>query len=168
MIGGVFLLRKRYAPLEYVSAIMLSGGLVIFTLADVSTRPQFDFRGVILLCGSLTADAFIGNLQVSLCRRQAGISASLSCTRTMKEKTLSEFGRPLTEMVWSKHHLLVRCDWPLLFHMTRYCLRISLVACVVWRISWLRATCSWLSSLPPITPVSIHGWPCYRSRATSV
>jgi len=69
MIGGVFILRKRYAPLEYVSAITLSLGLVIFTLADVSTRPQFDIRGVLLLSFSLMADAFIGNLQVSSIKR---------------------------------------------------------------------------------------------------
>eukprot|EP01102_Stenamoeba_stenopodia_P009590 TRINITY_DN283_c0_g5_i1.p1 TRINITY_DN283_c0_g5~~TRINITY_DN283_c0_g5_i1.p1 ORF type:complete len:360 (+),score=59.85 TRINITY_DN283_c0_g5_i1:353-1432(+) len=78
MIGGVLLLRKRYSSLEYLSALLLCGGLVIFTLADVSTRPQFDIRGVLLLSCSLVADAFIGNLQ---------------------EKTLSEYNRPMKEMV---------------------------------------------------------------------
>jgi adenosine 3'-phospho 5'-phosphosulfate transporter B3 len=78
MLGGVLILRKRYSLLEYISAGLLSAGLALFTLADVSGRPLFDIRGVLLLVGALAADAFIGNIQ---------------------EKTLSDYRRSAKEMV---------------------------------------------------------------------
>lgn len=68
MVMGAFIpgLRRRYALYEYVSAIMLVGGLVIFTLADAKTSPNFSVWGVIMVSGALVLDAFLGNLQEAI------------------------------------------------------------------------------------------------------
>ncbi|KAL3692099.1 hypothetical protein R1sor_005750 [Riccia sorocarpa] len=68
MIMGAFIpgLRRKYPFHEYVSAIMLIVGLVIFTLADASTSPNFNVMGVIMVCGALVLDAFLGNLQEAI------------------------------------------------------------------------------------------------------
>lgn len=68
MVMGAFIpgLRRRYALYEYVSAIMLVVGLVIFTLADAKTSPNFSVWGVIMVSGALVLDAFLGNLQEAI------------------------------------------------------------------------------------------------------
>lgn len=68
MVMGAFIpgLRRRYALYEYVSATMLVAGLVIFTLADAKTSPNFSVWGVIMVSGALVLDAFLGNLQEAI------------------------------------------------------------------------------------------------------
>ncbi|KAG6541553.1 hypothetical protein Mapa_017075 [Marchantia paleacea] len=68
MIMGAFIpdLRRKYPFHEYVSAVMLVVGLVIFTLADANTSPNFNVMGVIMVCGALVLDAFLGNLQEAI------------------------------------------------------------------------------------------------------
>lgn len=68
MVMGAFIpgLRRKYPFHEYVSAIMLVIGLVIFTLADANTSPNFSFLGVVMVCGALVLDAFLGNLQEAI------------------------------------------------------------------------------------------------------
>ncbi|CAM6109351.1 unnamed protein product [Calypogeia fissa] len=68
MVMGAFVpgLRRRYSFQEYVSAMMLVVGLVIFTLADANTSPNFSFLGVVMVCGALVLDAFLGNFQEAI------------------------------------------------------------------------------------------------------
>lgn len=68
MVMGAFIpgLRRRYPLYDYVSAIMLVVGLVIFTLADAHTSPNFSILGVIMVVGALVLDAFLGNLQEAI------------------------------------------------------------------------------------------------------
>lgn len=68
MVMGAFIpgLRRKYPFHEYVSAIMLVIGLVVFTLADANTSPNFSIFGVVMVCGALVLDAFLGNLQEAI------------------------------------------------------------------------------------------------------
>ncbi|KAH9297524.1 hypothetical protein KI387_029206, partial [Taxus chinensis] len=68
MIMGAFIpgLRRKYSLEEYISAILLVVGLIIFTLADAQTSPNFHVLGVIMVCGALVMDAFLGNLQEAI------------------------------------------------------------------------------------------------------
>jgi adenosine 3'-phospho 5'-phosphosulfate transporter B3 len=68
MVIGAFIpgLRRKYAPHEYFSAVMLVVGLVIFTLADANTSPNFNVAGVVMVCGALVLDSFMGNLQEAI------------------------------------------------------------------------------------------------------
>ncbi|EFJ14308.1 hypothetical protein SELMODRAFT_271324 [Selaginella moellendorffii] len=68
MIMGAFIpgLRRKYSFQEYVSAVMLVVGLVIFTLADAHTSPNFHIFGVIMVVGALVLDSFLGNLQEAI------------------------------------------------------------------------------------------------------
>lgn len=45
MIGGKFILKRKFAYVEYLSAIFLIWGLCIMTLGDLSVSPQFNFTG---------------------------------------------------------------------------------------------------------------------------
>ncbi|PRQ61011.1 putative UAA transporter [Rosa chinensis] len=68
MIMGAFIpgLRRKYPPHEYVSAILLVVGLILFTLADAQTSPNFSVIGVVMVSGALVMDSFLGNLQEAI------------------------------------------------------------------------------------------------------
>ena len=71
MVVGALVWKKKYNFAQYGSALLLIVGLILFTLADRAVQPNFDAFGVILVCGSLTADAFIGNVQESVFKQGA-------------------------------------------------------------------------------------------------
>lgn len=68
MIMGAFIpgLRRKYPLHEYISAILLVVGLILFTLADAQSTPNFSIIGVIMVCAALVMDAFLGNLQEAI------------------------------------------------------------------------------------------------------
>ncbi|CAM8903877.1 unnamed protein product [Rhodiola kirilowii] len=68
MIMGAFIpgLRRKYPPSEYVSALLLVAGLILFTLADANTSPNFNVVGVVMISGALIMDSFLGNLQEAI------------------------------------------------------------------------------------------------------
>ncbi|XP_043709899.1 UDP-galactose/UDP-glucose transporter 2-like [Telopea speciosissima] len=68
MVMGAFIpgLRRKYSPLEYFSAVLLVVGLILFTLADANSSPNFSVIGVIMVIGALVMDAFLGNLQEAI------------------------------------------------------------------------------------------------------
>lgn len=68
MIMGAFIpgLRRKYPFHEYISAVLLVVGLIIFTLADAQTSPNFSVLGVIMISGALVMDSFLGNLQEAI------------------------------------------------------------------------------------------------------
>lgn len=68
MIMGAFIpgLRRKYPLHEYVSAILLVVGLILFTLADAQTSPNFSVIGVLMVSGALIMDSFLGNLQEAI------------------------------------------------------------------------------------------------------
>ncbi|KAL7203556.1 hypothetical protein ACSBR2_016768 [Camellia fascicularis] len=68
MIMGAFIpgLRRKYPPHEYISAVLLVVGLILFTLADAQTSPNFSVIGVLMVSGALVMDAFLGNLQEAI------------------------------------------------------------------------------------------------------
>ncbi|XP_073270725.1 UDP-galactose/UDP-glucose transporter 4-like isoform X2 [Primulina huaijiensis] len=68
MIMGSFIpgLRRKYPPREYLSAVLLVVGLILFTLADAQTSPNFSVIGVLMVSGALIMDSFLGNLQEAI------------------------------------------------------------------------------------------------------
>ncbi|KAK7292577.1 hypothetical protein RJT34_15428 [Clitoria ternatea] len=68
MVMGAFIqgLRRKYPLYEYVSAVLLVIGLIIFTQADAQTSPNFSVIGVIMISGALIMDSFLGNLQEAI------------------------------------------------------------------------------------------------------
>ncbi|MBA0665275.1 hypothetical protein Goklo_005157, partial [Gossypium klotzschianum] len=68
MIMGAFVpgLRRKYSLHEYLSALLLVVGLILFTLADSQTSPNFSIIGVIMISGALIMDAFLGNFQEAI------------------------------------------------------------------------------------------------------
>eukprot|EP00045_Choanoeca_perplexa_P003887 m.34174 g.34174 ORF g.34174 m.34174 type:complete len:314 (+) comp12278_c0_seq1:379-1320(+) len=63
MIGGVLIQNKKYGVLDYLSSVLLSIGLIVFTLADVALKAEYSYTGIFMVCGALAADAGIGNVQ---------------------------------------------------------------------------------------------------------
>ncbi|GMS90852.1 hypothetical protein PENTCL1PPCAC_13027, partial [Pristionchus entomophagus] len=74
LIGGMIIQGKRYGLLDISAAIMMSIGLIMFTLADSAVSPMFDPRGYVMICGALLADAVIGNLQEKNMKKYGGSS----------------------------------------------------------------------------------------------
>ncbi|CAI0472458.1 unnamed protein product [Linum tenue] len=68
MVMGAFIpgLRRKYPLHEYVSALLLVAGLILFTLADAHTSPNFSVIGVVMICGALVLDSLMGNLQEAI------------------------------------------------------------------------------------------------------
>jgi len=68
MIMGAFIpgLRRKYPLREYFSAVLLVVGLILFTLADANTSPNFSIIGVVMVSGALVMDSFLGNLQEAI------------------------------------------------------------------------------------------------------
>ncbi|XP_068634883.1 UDP-galactose/UDP-glucose transporter 2-like isoform X2 [Aristolochia californica] len=68
MIMGAVItgLRRKYPLREYLSAVLLVVGLILFTLADAQTSPNFSVVGVIMVSGALVMDSFLGNLQEAI------------------------------------------------------------------------------------------------------
>ncbi|KAK4389350.1 UDP-galactose/UDP-glucose transporter 2 [Sesamum angolense] len=68
MVMGAFIpgLRRKYPLHEYISAMLLVVGLILFTLADANTSPNFNVIGVVMIVGALVMDSFLGNLQEAI------------------------------------------------------------------------------------------------------
>ncbi|GLT62216.1 hypothetical protein SLA2020_348700 [Shorea laevis] len=68
MVMGAFIpgLRRKYPAHEYISAVLLVVGLILFTLADAQTSPNFSVLGVLMVTGALVMDSFLGNLQEAI------------------------------------------------------------------------------------------------------
>ncbi|KAA8522339.1 hypothetical protein F0562_013300 [Nyssa sinensis] len=68
MVMGAFIpgLRRKYPAHEYISALLLVVGLILFTLADANTSPNFSIIGVLMISSALVMDSFLGNLQEAI------------------------------------------------------------------------------------------------------
>ncbi|KAH6754809.1 UDP-N-acetylglucosamine transporter family [Perilla frutescens var. hirtella] len=68
MVMGAFIpgLRRKYPVHEYISAVLLVIGLILFTLADANTSPNFNVIGVVMIVGALVMDSFLGNFQEAI------------------------------------------------------------------------------------------------------
>jgi len=63
MIGGIFILGKRYHAKEYLGVLFLAIGLVVFTLGDIQLQADFHPTGILLVVFSLIMNSFEGNMQ---------------------------------------------------------------------------------------------------------
>ncbi|KAK6059466.1 UAA transporter family protein [Cooperia oncophora] len=74
LIGGILIQGKRYGWLDLFAAVLMSIGLIMFTLADSNVSPNFDPRGYVMISGALLADAVIGNIQEKNMKKYGGSS----------------------------------------------------------------------------------------------
>lgn len=63
LLGGILIQGKVFNIYDVSASLMMSFGLIFFTLADIKVQPKFELLGVILIVGALVADACIGNVQ---------------------------------------------------------------------------------------------------------
>lgn len=63
LLGGILIQGKKFNVYDVSASIMMSIGLIFFTLADSLVQPDFELIGVVLISGALLADAAIGNVQ---------------------------------------------------------------------------------------------------------
>lgn len=63
MIGGIFIQSKVYNRFDYTSVLLMTIGLVFFTLGGQKVSPNFDATGIALITMALASDAIIGNIQ---------------------------------------------------------------------------------------------------------
>jgi len=81
MLVGVCYLNKKYKSRDYLSVVLLSSGIITFSLGNTKSDQSFDFPflGVFLISLALAADAIIGNVQ---------------------EKVLVQYDASTTEMIY--------------------------------------------------------------------
>lgn len=82
MAMNAIMLRQRQKHLDIMAAVLLCLGLVLFSIADSKSHPEFRPYGVLLVLCSLCADACICNLQ---------------------EATMQSYHTPVLEMVLFSH-----------------------------------------------------------------
>jgi len=63
MIGGIFILGKKYHIKEYIGVCLLAVGLIIFTLGDIKLLPSVNPLGIALVIFSLVMNSLEGNMQ---------------------------------------------------------------------------------------------------------
>lgn len=74
MLGGIIILGKKYKMSEYCSVLLMSVGLVLFSLADQTVSPEFNPKGIILICMALAVDAVYGNYQERFMKNHPNVS----------------------------------------------------------------------------------------------
>ena len=108
MIIATIVNKKVFASYEYVCALSICAGLVLFALADYTLDPlKFDATGLALVSGSVVADAILPNAQERLFRSG---SSKLEVTVfsnlftflamffiTLSDGTLFKFAKVLTQ-----------------------------------------------------------------------
>lgn len=75
MIGGLVIQRKGYNALEVSAVVLMTAGLVSFTMVDITVQPFFTAWGVILVSMALCCDGALGNFQELAMRK-------LKCSNT--------------------------------------------------------------------------------------
>ena len=63
MVIALLLNNKKVHYFEFGFGSLISVGMILFAVADFQVYPQFDFIGIILVCISVVADAFLPNFQ---------------------------------------------------------------------------------------------------------
>ncbi|KAI6244174.1 UAA transporter domain containing protein [Aphelenchoides fujianensis] len=63
LVGGILIQGKKFNVYDVSAAVLMSVGLIFFTLADNRVSPNFDPRGYVMISCALVADAIIGNVQ---------------------------------------------------------------------------------------------------------
>jgi len=63
MIGGIFILGKRYHLKEYLGVCLLAVGLIIFTVGDIRLLAEVNPLGIMLVIFSLVMNSLEGNMQ---------------------------------------------------------------------------------------------------------
>ncbi|KRX60591.1 Adenosine 3'-phospho 5'-phosphosulfate transporter 2 [Trichinella sp. T9] len=63
MIGGILIQGKRYSVYDYIAVLLMTVGLIMFSLADAAVNPEFNSTGFLCVGMALFSDAVIGNLQ---------------------------------------------------------------------------------------------------------
>ncbi|KAK1588625.1 hypothetical protein Q3G72_025192 [Acer saccharum] len=81
---GAFIpgLRRKCPVHEYISALLLVVGLILFTLADAQTSPNFSIIGVLMILGALVMDSFLdGDAVLLYCSRVAFLARAYDSNR---------------------------------------------------------------------------------------
>ena len=79
MLLGIFIIRKRYRLIEYVSTAMFTFGLMSFSVADKSASASSQPIGVIIICSALIVDGVIGNVQQKMFEKYSCSVTNMVC-----------------------------------------------------------------------------------------
>uniref|UniRef100_H2YAE4 Adenosine 3'-phospho 5'-phosphosulfate transporter 2 n=1 Tax=Ciona savignyi TaxID=51511 RepID=H2YAE4_CIOSA len=77
MIGGILIQGKKFSIIDFVSCLLMTIGLITFTLTDQKVSPNFDPTGIVLISLALCSDAAIGNIQEVTFKKHKSSNAEL-------------------------------------------------------------------------------------------
>ena len=63
MVIAVLYNKKKVHAFEFFFGALISLGMIFFAVADFQVYPKYDFVGILLVCISVVADAFLPNFQ---------------------------------------------------------------------------------------------------------
>uniref|UniRef100_H2YAE5 Adenosine 3'-phospho 5'-phosphosulfate transporter 2 n=1 Tax=Ciona savignyi TaxID=51511 RepID=H2YAE5_CIOSA len=77
MIGGILIQGKTFSIIDFISCLLMTIGLITFTLTDQKVSPNFDPTGIVLISLALCSDAAIGNIQEVTFKKHKSSNAEL-------------------------------------------------------------------------------------------
>jgi len=77
MIGGIFIQGKRYNIFDFFAVVLMTVGLIFFTIAGQKVSPSFNLTGIALISTALCADAVIGNVQEKTMRAYSATNSEM-------------------------------------------------------------------------------------------
>ncbi|XP_078488652.1 adenosine 3'-phospho 5'-phosphosulfate transporter 2-like [Ciona intestinalis] len=77
MIGGILIQGKKFSMFDLLSCLLMTIGLIMFTLTDQKVSPNFEATGIILISLALCSDAAIGNIQELTMKKHKTSNAEL-------------------------------------------------------------------------------------------
>ncbi|KAH8868792.1 Adenosine 3'-phospho 5'-phosphosulfate transporter 2 [Schistosoma japonicum] len=82
LLGGVIIQGKRYSIYEVTAVLLMTLGLICFTLVDVSIQPKFTLFGVFLVSLALCCDGALGNCQEVIMKKYVRSNTEIHALQT--------------------------------------------------------------------------------------
>ncbi|CAH8583288.1 unnamed protein product [Schistosoma turkestanicum] len=135
LLGGIFIQGKRYSIYEVLAVLLMTLGLICFTLVDVSIQPKFTMFGVFLVSLALCCDGALGNFQEIVMKKYLKSNTeilfySYSVGFCLLASVLTISGNLLPSFYFFNDHALQTYGYGFIFSLSGY-FGVQFVLCLV-------------------------------------
>ncbi|TNN13761.1 Adenosine 3'-phospho 5'-phosphosulfate transporter 2 isoform 1 [Schistosoma japonicum] len=135
LLGGVIIQGKRYSIYEVTAVLLMTLGLICFTLVDVSIQPKFTLFGVFLVSLALCCDGALGNCQEVIMKKYVRSNTeilfySYSVGFCLLATVLTISGNLLPSFYFFNDHALQTYGYGFIFSLSGY-FGVQFVLCLV-------------------------------------
>ncbi|CAH8671351.1 Adenosine 3'-phospho 5'-phosphosulfate transporter 2 [Schistosoma haematobium] len=135
LLGGVLIQGRRYSIYEVLAVLLMTLGLICFTLVDVSIQPKFTLFGVFLVSLALCCDGALGNFQEIIMKKYVRSNSeilfySYSLGFCLLASVLTISGNLLPSFYFFNDHALQTYGYGFMFSLSGY-FGVQFVLCLV-------------------------------------